>query len=354
MSISELRQKIDAIDNQILSLLSDRAKLAQEIGLGKTRTAGQFFAPDREVQIFERLLANNLGPFSGDAVKAIFREIISASRALEASMRIAYLGPEGTFSHRAARDKFGNSAEFIPVQTISDVFAKVERGDAEYGVVPVENSTEGIVPLTLDLFAQGKARICAEVYVQVSHYLATKSDDITSVKRLYAHPQASAQCRNWLRDNLQRIEIIETTSNARSAQLAADDLESACITTDIAAEIHGLTVVASHIEDSAHNRTRFLVIGENQPQPSGRDKTSIYFSVQHRAGALMRAMAALDAHDINLTLIESRPTKQLPWEYVFFLDFNGHIKEDRVRKALKHLEEQSMFVTVLGSYPEAH
>lgn len=353
MSLQELRRQIDAIDSKILELLSDRARLAQEVGHSKSRTASQFFAPERERQIFERLSGENPGPLPSSAVKAIYREIISASRALEAPIRVAYLGPAGTFSHRAARDKFGTSSELMPVDTIPDVFARVERGEAHYGIVPVENSTEGIVPYTLDMFAQTRLKVCAETFVPVSHNLATRAELITDVKRLYAHPQAFAQSRNWLRDNLHKVEVVDTSSNARSAQLAAVDTEAAAITTDIAAEMHGLRIAAARIEDSPHNRTRFLVIGENEPQPSGRDKTSIYFSVQHRAGALMRAMAALDAHDINLTLIESRPTKQMPWEYVFFLDFQGHVKEDRVARALKHLSEQSLFVTVLGSYPEA-
>ena len=353
MSLNELRRQIDSIDTEILELLSRRARLAQEVGLSKSRTASQFFAPERERQIFERLSSANPGPLSGAAIKAIFREIISASRALEAPIRVAYLGPAGTISHRAARDKFGTSSELLPADTIPDVFGRVERSEAEYGIVPVENSTEGIVPYTLDMFARTRLKVCAEIFVPVSHNLATRAEVLTDVVRLYAHPQAFAQSRNWLRDNFHKVEVIDTSSNARSAQLAVDDLQGAAITTDIAAELYGLRIAAARIEDSPHNRTRFLVIGENEPQPSGRDKTSIFFSVQHRAGALMRAMAALDAHDVNLTMIESRPTKQMPWEYVFFLDFQGHVKEERVSRALKHLQEQSLFVTVLGSYPEA-
>lgn len=353
MSLQDLRRQIDALDSQILELLSQRARLAQEVGQSKTRTAAQFFAPERERQIFERLTSQNPGPFSANAIRAIYREIISASRALEAPIRVAYLGPPGTFSHRAALEKFGTSSELTPADTIPDVFQRVERGEADYGIVPVENSTEGVVPYTLDTFSQTRLKVCAETFVPVAHNLASKAETLSDIKRLYAHPQAFAQSRNWLRDHLHKVELIDTTSNSRSAQLASVDSEAAAVTTDIAADLYGLKLLAARIEDSPHNRTRFLVIGENQPQPSGRDKTSIFFSVQHRAGALMRAMAALDAHDINLTMIESRPTKQMPWEYVFFIDFQGHIKEDRVTRALKHLEEQSLFVTVLGSYPEA-
>lgn len=355
MSLQDLRRQIDAIDSELLSLLSQRARLAQEVGHGKSRTATQFFSPERERQIFERLTKENAGPLPKDAIQAIFREIISASRALEAPVSVAYLGPPGTFSHRAAMNKFGSSSEPKPVDTIPDVFAQVERGSAHYGVVPVENSTDGVITPTLDMFAQGQTnlKICAEVFVPVSHFLATRAETLKDVKRLYAHPQGQAQSRGWLREHLPKVEIVDVTSNSRSAQMAAVDSEGAAICTDIAAEIYKVPIVASHIEDSPHNRTRFVVIGPNEPQPSGRDKTSIFFSVRHKAGALLRAMAAFDAHNINLTMIESRPTKQMPWEYVFFIDFQGHVREEAVLHALKMLEEQSLFVTILGSYPEA-
>lgn len=353
MSIEDLRRRIDSIDAQILSLLSDRARTAQEIGHGKSRTAAQFFAPERERQIFERLKGLNEGPLPHEAIRAIYREIISASRALEAPIRVAYLGPSGTFSHRAALNKFGTSSELLPVDTIPDVFHQVERGAAEYGVVPVENSTEGVVSYTLDMFPQTRLKVCAEVFVSVDHYLATRTSSLKEVKRLYAHPQSLAQSRGWVREHLPKVEIVEVTSNSKSAQMAAVDSESAAICTDIAAEIYKVPVVAPHIEDSPQNRTRFLVIGQNEPKPSGKDKTSIFFSVRHKAGSLLRAMAAFDAHNINLTMIESRPTKQMPWEYVFFIDFQGHLQDEPVAHALKMLEEQALFVTVLGSYPEA-
>jgi chorismate mutase/prephenate dehydratase len=217
----------------------------------------------------------------------------------------------------------------------------------------VENSTEGVVPYTLDMFSQTRLKVCAEVFVPVTHNLATRAKALSEVKTLYAHPQAFAQSRAWLREHLKHAEHVEATSNSRAAQLAAADPESAAITTGLACELYDIPLLKAHIEDSPHNRTRFLVIGENTPQPSGRDKTSIFFSVQHKAGALLRAMAAFDAHDINLTMIESRPTKAAPWEYVFFIDFQGHIKSPMVESALRLLEEQSLFVRVLGSYPEA-
>jgi chorismate mutase / prephenate dehydratase len=353
MSLQDLRRQIDDLDSQILDLLSQRAEVVQEVGRSKGKTATHYFSPERERQIFERLTGENPGPLPKEAVHAIYREIISASRALESPLSVAYLGPAGTFSHQAALNKFGTSSELKPVDTIPDVFTEVERANAQYGVVPVENSTEGVVPYTLDMFSQTKLKVCAEVFVPVVHNLATKAETLKDVKRLYAHPQSFAQSRGWIREHLPKIEVVDVTSNSKSVQMAAMDSESAAITTTIASELYKVPLVAQHIEDSPHNRTRFLVIGQNEPKPSGKDKTSIFFSVRHKAGSLLRALAAFDAHNINLTLIESRPTKQMPWEYVFFIDFQGHVKEDHVTHALRMLEEQSLFVTVLGSYPEA-
>ena len=353
MSIQNLRREIDEIDSRLLELLSRRARLAQEIGHSKSRTSAQFFSPERERQIYARLSEENPGPLPREALQSIFREIISASRALEQPLQVAYLGPAGTFSHRAALHKFGNSSELKPVDTIPDVFKEVERGQAHYGLVPVENSTDGVIKPTLDMFSQTRLKVCAEVFVPVHHHLVTRAEKLGEVKRLYANPEALAQSRAWLRENLPKIEVVAATSNSKSAQMASVDSEGAAICTDIAAELYGVPLVATHIEDSPHNRTRFLVIGHNEPRPSGKDKTSIFFSVSHKAGALLRAMSAFDAYNINLTMIESRPTKQMPWEYVFFIDFQGHIQDAPVAHALQMLREQSLFVTVLGSYPEA-
>ncbi len=352
-SLPELRAGIDALDSQILELLSQRANIALQVGHSKAKTSTQYFSPERERQIFDRLAELNQGPLPTEAIQAIYREIISASRALETPLQIAYLGPPGTFSHRAALLKFGSSSEPKAVDTIPDVFDAVERGAAHYGVVPVENSTEGVVALSLDRFSQTNLKICAEVFVPVVHNIATRAGSLKNVKRLYAHPQSLAQSRGWVREHLGKAEIVDVSSNSKSAQMAVVDSEGAAITTDIAAEINNLPLVAQHIEDSPHNRTRFLVIGQNEPRPSGRDKTSIFFSVRHKAGSLMRAMAAFESENVNLTMIESRPTKQMPWEYVFFIDFQGHRQEEAVQRALQKLEEQSLFVTILGSYPES-
>lgn len=351
MPLSDLRRQIDEIDSRLLELLSERARLAQEVGRGKTDQL--YYRPERERQIYERLNGLNEGPFPAQAIRAIFGEIISASRALEAPISVAYLGPPGTFSHRAALDKFGTSSHPKPADTIPDVFASVERGEADYGVVPVENSTEGIVTPSLDMFVQTPLKVCAEVFVPVHHNLATRAASLGEVKRLYANPQAYAQSRGRLSQYLPKVEVVDVTSNAKAAQMAAVDSESAAICPDICAEVYKIPIVASHIEDSPHNRTRFLVIGRNEPNPSGKDKTSIFFSVRHKAGALLRAMEALDHEGLNLTMIESRPTKQMPWEYVFFIDFQGHVRDEKIARALTRLEEHSLFVTILGSYPEA-
>jgi chorismate mutase / prephenate dehydratase len=354
--LKELREQIDATDSKIVRLLAKRAQIAQEVGQRKGKTTTQFFAPERERQVFERLAAESKAqnsPLPEDAIRAIYREVISACRALEAHLQIAYLGPAGTFSHQAAFARFGTGAELLPVNTIPDVFSDVERGIVDYGIVPVENSTEGIVAYTLDLFAQTPLKICAEVYVPVVHNVGARSGNLSGIKRLYTHPQSLAQSRGWVRSNLPNAEIIEVTSNSKSAQMAAIDSEGAAICTDTAAELHGIPLVATSIQDSSQNRTRFLVLGNQEPKPSGKDKTSIFFYVPNQSGSLLEALGAFKEFGINLTMIESRPTKETPWEYVFFIDLQGHISEENVQNALKRLEEHSKGVKILGSYPEA-
>ena len=355
-TLPELREKIDATDSKIIELLTQRAKIVQEVGQRKEKTSTQFFAPERERQVFERLVAESHGQnsaLSEEAIRAIYREIISACRALEASLQIAYLGPPGTFSHQAALARFGTAAQLRPVNTIPDVFTDVERGLADYGVVPVENSTEGVVAYTLDIFAQTPLKICAEVYVPVVHHVAAKSGSLKGIKRLYTHPQSLGQSRGWVRTHLPDAEIVEVTSNSKSAQMASIDSEGAAICTDTAANIHNIPIIASHVQDSSQNRTRFLVVGNQDPKPSGKDKTSLVFYVSNQSGALLEALSAFRDFDINLTMIESRPTKETPWEYVFFIDLQGHTSENNVQKALMCLEEHSKGVKILGSYPEA-
>ncbi|HAH85869.1 MAG TPA: prephenate dehydratase [Armatimonadetes bacterium] len=353
MDIHELREEIDHIDRQILDLLNKRARCAKEIGVFKQRTKKTFFAPEREKQVLARLTDANKGPLSDASIRAIYREIISAARALEDPMTIAYWGPPATNTHMASIRKFGSSCNFSAMDTIPDVFNEVEKERAQYGVVPIENSTEGVINHTLDTFLTSKLKICSEIYLPITHNLLSMAEDTGEVKRVYSIPTAAAQCRIWLRTNMPGVEIIDVSTTARGAQICAEEPHSAAIGTALAKEEYGLNLLAEHIEDNPQNRTRFLVVGANEPGPSWKDKTSVMFSVHHKAGTLFKAMSVFDKYDINLTMIESRPTKLTPWEYVFFLDFQGHVKDTPVQKALAALSEYTLFINVLGSYPEA-
>jgi len=352
MTIEEQRREIDRIDAQILELLSQRAQAALEIGKAKKRQATDTFVPARERQVLDRVRKKNKGPFSDEAILGIYRQIIAASRQLSGPTRVAYLGPEGTFTHVAVLQKFGEIADLSPMESIADIFAEVEKGNAEFGVVPIENSTEGVVRPTLDMFVESGLSICAEVYLDVAQHLLSKSA-FEEITRIYSMPQPFAQCRTWIKTNLPRAELVEVASTARAAQIAAGEPGSAAIGTDLSARLYKLKIVREHVEDSTANRTRFLVIGQAESRTSGKDKTSIMFSVRHEAGALYKALGVLDKYDINMTMIESRPTRQKPWEYIFFVDFLGHQSEPPVAKALERLREGSLFLRVLGSYPEA-
>ena len=353
MGINELRKEIDGLDQQLVELLNKRAEIALEIGKHKQQAKKNFFAPERERQVMTRITSLNKGPMPNTAIRAVYREIISASRALEQPITIAYWGPPATNTHMASILKFGSSCTFMPMDTIPDVFSEVERQRADFGVVPIENSTEGVINHTLDTFLESNLKICSEVYLPITHNLLSKASSLKEIKRVYSIPTAAAQCRNWLRTNLHDVEIVDVSTTAKGAQLCAEEPTSAAIATSLAAEVYELSLLAEHIEDNPQNRTRFLVVGLNEPSPCGKDKTSVMFSVSHKSGSLFRAMSAFEKYDINLTMIESRPTKLTPWEYVFFIDCQGHIKDASVQKALTALQEHALFVTVLGSYPEA-
>lgn len=354
MDISELRKKIDEIDAKLVEMINERASCAIEIGkVKKNKSARSIFAPEREKQVLEGVLRNNRGPLSDKSMSAIFREVISACRALEKPISVAYLGPAGSYSHIASVLKFGESTEFIASNTIPDVFSAVEHKEATYGVVPVENSTEGVVNHTLDMFLLSDLRICAEIYAPISHNLLSSGTDLSQIKRVYSIGQAIAQCRNWLATHLPGVEILEVSSTAKGARMCEGYPTSAAVASSLAAKEYGLNVIAEGIEDNPHNKTRFLIVGYSKPQPSGRDKTSVVFSVPHKAGSLYHALTVFDAEQINLTMIESRPTKQMPWEYHFFVDCQGHEQDERVQRALAKLAEVALFVRVLGSYPEA-
>jgi chorismate mutase/prephenate dehydratase len=353
MSLSEWRKEIDRIDEEILQLLNRRAEMAQQIGLAKSSARSHYFTPEREHIVFKRLFAANKGPLENSAVRAVYREIISACRALEKPLAVAFLGPEGTFSHLAAIARFGTSCVFTPTESIAGVFTQVERGGADYGIVPVENSWAGVVPETLDTFMNSNLRVVSEVFQPITHNLLSHCENLESIQRLYSHFQPLAQCRQWLRNHLPNVEEIEASSTSKAAELAAQDRQSAAIATHLAAERNELPILCEHIEDNPTNRTRFLVLGYNEPEPTGRDKTSLMFSVHNRAGELVHALNAFEKYDVNLTMIESRPTKSAAWQYVFYIDVQGHTKDAAVTKAVEMLKKQSLFVRVLGSYPEA-
>ena len=353
MSLPEWRKEIDQIDEQVLQLLNRRAQLAQQIGHAKSSARSHYFTPEREHVVFKRLLSLNAGPLDASAVRAIYREIISACRALEKPLSVAMLGPEGTFSHLAGIARFGTSSAFQAMDSITDVFAEVERNHCDYGVVPVENSWAGAVPETLDNFINSNLRVVSEIYQPVLHNLLTRCETLAQVKRLYSHFQPLAQCRRWLRNHLPNVEEIEASSTAKAAEMAAQDAEGAAIATSLAAERYDLPILCEHIEDDPTNRTRFLVLGYNEPEPTGRDKTSVMFTVHNRAGELVHALNAFEKYDVNLTMIESRPTKAAAWQYLFYIDMQGHVRDTPVTKAINLLKEHSLFVRILGSYPEA-
>jgi len=353
VSISDLRNKIDEIDRQMVDLLNQRAGCALEIGRMKSKGEKSIFAPERERQVMGAVLRNNNGPLSDKAVSAVFREIVSACRALEKPISVAYFGPAGSNTHIASIMKFGESTDFIPVNTIPDVFSAVEHREANYGVVPVENSTEGVVNHTLDMFLLSDLRICAEIYAPISHNLLSSGTEISQIKRIYSIGTAIAQCRNWLAAHLPGVELLEVSSTAKGATMCEGFPTSAAIASSLAAKEYGLNIIAEGIEDNPHNRTRFLVVGYSKPEPSGKDKTSVVFSVPHKSGSLYHALKVFDSEGINLTMIESRPTKQMPWEYIFFVDLQGHERDRTVQSALSKLGEMALFVRVLGSYPEA-
>lgn len=353
MSLPEWRKEIDQIDEQVIQLLNRRATLAQQIGHAKSSARSHYFTPEREHIVFKRLLSLNKGPLESQSIRAIYREVISACRALEKPLTIAFMGPEGTFSHLASIAKFGNSSQFVPVETISEVFMQVERGQADYGIVPVENSWAGVVPETLDTFMNSNLRVVSEVYQPITNNLLTRCESQEQIKRLYTHFQPLAQCRQWLRNHLPNVEIVEASSTSKAAELSADEAESAAIATTLASERYNLPILCEHIEDNPSNRTRFLTLGYNEPEPTGKDKTSLMFSVHNRAGELVHALNAFEKYDVNMTMIESRPTKTAAWQYLFYIDVQGHVKDIPISKAIAQLKEQSLFVRVLGSYPEA-
>ena len=346
-----LRDNIDQIDTDILELLNKRAELAITISGIKTRKNMDFYVPKRELEIYDRLAGINRGPFPDEAIKPVFREIISASLSLEQPLRIAYLGPRATFTHLACIRHFGLSADFIQKRNIPEIFDEVERDRVDFGVVPIENSTEGVVNNTLDMFMDSNLKIYAEILLEVSHYLLSRTGKIEDIEKIYSHPHAIAQCRNWLENNLPNIPLLDITSTAAAARNASDDPSVGAIASEYAVTLYDLKIVKRKIEDNINNFTRFLVLSKKDPEKSGSNKTSIVFSIKDKVGALYRMLEPFARNNVNLTKIESRPLKKKAWEYVFFLDMEGHISDEGIRMTLEELKKDSIFLKVLGSYP---
>jgi len=349
--IKKLRNEIDAIDEEILKLLNKRSRIVLEIANIKRDTKAKFYSPERERQIIERLTSLNKGPFPNDALMALYREILSASLSLEEPLKVAYFGPVATFTHLAALRHFGSSATFMAMENIKTVFESVDSGKAEYGVVPIENSTEGVVSYTLDMFIDYDLNITAEVMLEISHNLLSLTGNIKDIKKIYSHPQPTAQCRGWLERNLPNVQIFESTSTAKAAELASKEPSSAAIASELAAKIYNLNFVEKSIEDNKHNYTRFLVISKTIAPKTGRDKTSIMFSIKDRPGALYDILVPIKKAKINLTRIESRPSRRKAWEYIFFVDMEGHIEDKKVRKAIEGIKDDCLYLKILGSYP---
>ncbi len=352
MDLSALRKKIDGLDARIIGLLNDRAAITLSIGQEKIKNKKPIYAPDREQDVLKRIRKLNSGPIKNEAAEAIYREIMSASLALEKPLRIAYMGPEATFSHLASLKKFGSSVGHVACDNVAEVFSKVENGDCDYGVVPIENSIEGVVTHTMDLLVDSDLKICSQVLLDVTHHLMSKGV-LSRIKEIYSHPQVLGQCRQWLMKNLPKAHLIPVVSTTKAAQLVAAKKNAACIASQIAASLYGLTILKKNIQDSAHNITRFLVISTMDVPPTGHDRTSLVFSIKDKVGALHAMLTPFMKHQINLTKIESRPSKKKAWDYYFFVDCEGHQNDPPVARALAQLEGMCKFLKILGSYPDA-
>lgn len=350
MNISKLRKAIDKLDEKLVAVLNERTQLAIKIGKIKDKIKQTVYSPEREQQIYQKIKKLNKGPLNEKILNAIYREIMSGTITLQRPMKVAYLGPAATFTHLASKKKFGEQVEYVSMQTISDVFTEVERGSCDFGVVPVENSIEGAISHTLDMFVDSDLKICSEISLDVTHNLLANCK-IKDIKKVYSKVQVFGQCRRWLESNLPGRHLMETSSTTKAAEIAAEQKNSAAIASSLASEIYNVKIQAKSIEDSPHNITRFLVIGEKEAKPTGNDKTSVLFSIKDRVGALHDMLLGFKKSKINLTKIESRPSKKKAWDYYFFVDMQGHMQQPKLKKALENLEKKCHFLKVIGSYP---
>lgn len=353
--LQDIREGIDKLDMQIQQLINERASLAQQVGALK-ESAGDganFYRPEREAQVLQKIKNRNQGPLGDEEMARLFRELMSACLALEKTMTIAYLGPEGTFTQAAALKHFGHSVKTCPLTAIDEVFREIEAGGTDYGVVPVENSTEGVVNHTLDMLLSSPLKIIGEVELRIHHHLLSQVDDMSGIKIIYSHGQSLAQCREWLDAHLSGVARVSVSSNAEAARLAANEAGAAAIAGSMAAEQYELPALAKNIEDHPDNTTRFLVLGKQLAAASGDDKTSLLVATRNQSGALFKLLNPLASNNISMTRIESRPTKQGIWEYVFFIDIDGHMDDPTVASALRGLEKETSLFKVLGSYPKA-
>ncbi len=357
LDLEKVRAQIDSIDEKIHGLINDRARLAQLVGISKTREGRtvDFYRPEREAQVLRMARERNSGPLRDEEILRLFREIMSACLAQQEPLKVAFLGPEGTFTQTAVLTHFGHSVRALPLASIDEVFHEVEAANADFGVVPIENSTEGTVNHTLDRFLLSPLKICGEVELRIHHNLMGLMDSLGRIVRICSHPQSLAQCRGWLEEHLPNVEQVPVSSNAEGARRARDEKGTAAIAGQTAAEVYGLKVLAAEIEDRSDNTTRFLVLGRKLFAPSGDDRTTLLVSVGHTdaPGALSRLLEPLAKYRISMTRIESRPSHRRKWDYVYFIDFEGHVEEPHVAKALAELKRRSSLFRVLGSYPRA-
>jgi len=352
MSIEDLRKRIDELDHQLVRLLNERAQVVIEIGKLKSETDKPVYAPDREKEVFARLAETNKGPLPDRCLVAIWRELMSGSFVLERPLRIGYLGPGGSFSHTAAMLKFGQSVEYEPLADIKSIFDEVSKGHCDLGVVPIENTAGGGVIETLDALIDSDVKVCAEVLMAIHHSLLANCS-LAEIKTIYSKPEVFAQCRNWLSATFKEAQTISVASTARAAQMSAGEPNAAAIGSKVAAELYGLRIVCENIEDIPNNITRFLVISREDARPTGEDKTAILFSTAHKAGALADVLDVFKRYNINLTNIESRPSKKRQWEYYFFVDFIGHRTDEHVQEGLEEAGKHCLQLSVLGSFPRA-